>query len=62
MQAEGQREALRLLSSVFNNNTQALIWYYFIQSLTKFNGTLIVIIMPPYNQTALTPILLPIRS
>ena len=62
IQAEGQREALRLLSSVFNNNTQALIWYYFIQSLTKFNGTLIVIITPPYNQTALTPILLPIRS
>jgi len=62
LQAEGQKQALTLLASALNNDTQALIWYYFVQNIPRFNGTLIIILVPPYNQSIPTPIFLPIRS
>jgi len=62
IEAEGVKKALELIASAFGNRTDLLAWYVFVDRLTKFNGTLIIFLVPGGNYTTppITPVMVPI--
>jgi regulator of protease activity HflC (stomatin/prohibitin superfamily) len=51
VRAKGEVEAIKLLSEALGNRTDLLIAYLFVQNLARYNGTLIVVLVPSANQT-----------
>ncbi len=51
IRAKGEMEAIRLIAEALGNRTDLLIAYMFVQNLARYNGTLVVIVAPPANQT-----------